>query len=190
MKIIAATILLTAALLAEPVTTFRRCPACNGEKSLSLTPPNIGQYDGEIGVTPGKPFASHRWDVRHAKCPLCRGVGHLEQYRLKAKPPEDAATREVCTACWWSGAEPCRKCSHTGFLACPRCKSPRLGSKPGWIATEKKTAGRTSQHKKLIVTACPDCGGLAKIVCPDCDGKGGQPCRRCKGDGSTPKKAK
>ena len=46
------------ALFAEPVTQSSPCAACNGKRSLSLTPPNLGQYDGEIGVTPGRPFTS------------------------------------------------------------------------------------------------------------------------------------
>ena len=50
---------------ADPRTTVARCPACKGERSISLTPPNLGQHDGEIGVTAGKPFANHRWDVKH-----------------------------------------------------------------------------------------------------------------------------
>lgn len=190
MKLFTTLLLLTATVLADPVSTFRACPACRGEKSLSLTPPNIGQYDGEIGVTPGKPFATHRWDVHHDVCPLCNGKGRIEQYKLKAKPPANAAALDPCTVCWWSGVEPCRKCSHTGILPCPKCKSPHLGSKPGWIATEKKTAGRTSRHKKLIVTACPECGGLGKMRCPDCDGKCGTPCKRCLGEGSRLKKVK
>ena len=58
---------------ALPEVRTSPCPACHGRKSLSLTPPNLGQFDGEIGVTPGKPFRTHRFDVRYDKCPLCEG---------------------------------------------------------------------------------------------------------------------
>ena len=107
------------ALCAEPRSTVVRCPACKGERSLSLTPPNLGQHDGEIGVTPGKPFANHRWDVKHARCPLCNGTGRQTTWVLKARPPEDRADKEPCTTCWWSGVEPCRRCDHTGYVDCP-----------------------------------------------------------------------
>ena len=175
---------------AEPRKTVTRCPACKGERSLSLTPPNLGQHDGEIGVTPGKPFANHRWDVRHDRCPLCGGSGRQEAWVLKAKPPQDREGKEPCTTCWWSGVEPCRKCEHTGYIACPGCKNSRRGSKPGWIVEEQSTPGRTSRHKKIVVTACSTCGGVGKTRCPTCDGMGGQPCRRCKGEGYTQKKVK
>ncbi len=175
---------------AEPRKVVVRCPACKGERSLSLTPPNLGQHDGEIGVTPGKPFANHRWDVKHARCPLCGGAGRQEAWVLKANPPKDRADKEPCMTCWWSGVEPCRKCEHTGYIACPTCKNSRRGSKPGWIVEEQTTSGRTSRHRKITVTACSTCGGVGKTRCPACDGMGGQPCKRCKGDGYTQKKVK
>ena len=175
---------------AEPRKAVVRCPACKGERSLSLTPPNLGQHDGEIGVTPGKPFANHRWDVKHARCPLCGGTGRQEMWVLKANPPKDHEDKEPCTTCWWSGVEPCRKCEHTGYVACPGCKNSKRGSKPGWIVEEQTTSGRTSRHKKIVVTACSTCGGVGKVRCPTCDGMGGQPCKRCKGDGYTQKKVK
>ena len=74
---------------AEPRKLLVRCPACKGERRLSLTPPNLGQHDGEIGVTPGKPFSNHRWDVKHARCPLCGGTGRQEVWVLKANPPKE-----------------------------------------------------------------------------------------------------
>ena len=175
---------------ADPRTTVSRCPACKGERSLSLTPPNLGQHDGEIGVTPGKPFANHRGDVKHDRCPLCKGTGRHETWVLKGRPPEDRADKEPCMTCWWSGVEPCRRCDHTGYIEGPKCKSSRHGSKPGWIVEETTTPGRTSRHKKITVSACPTCGGIGKTACPACDGMGGQPCRRCKGAGYTAKKVK
>ena len=178
------------ALCAEPRSTVVRCPACKGERSLSLTPPNLGQHDGEIGVTPGKPFANHRWDVKHARCPLCNGTGRQTTWVLKARPPEDRADKEPCTTCWWSGVEPCRRCDHTGYVDCPKCKTSKHGSKPGWIVDEQTTSGRTSRHKKISVSACPTCGGIGKTRCPACDGMGGQPCKRCKGVGYTQKTVK
>ena len=181
---------LAGAVSAEPRTTVSRCPACKGERRLSLTPPNLGQHDGEIGVTPGKPFTNHRWDVKHDRCPLCKGTGRHETWVMKARPPEDRADKEPCTTCWWSGVEPCRRCDHTGYAECPKCKNSRHGSKPGWIVDEQSSSGRTSKHKKITVSACPTCVGIGKISCSACDGMGGQPCRRCKGAGYTTKKAK
>ena len=178
------------AACAEPRTVIVRCPACKGARSLSLTPPNLGQHDGEIGVTPGKPFANHRWDVKHARCPLCGGTGRQKAWVLKAVPPKDREDKDPCTTCWWSGVEPCRKCEHTGYVACPACKNSRRGSTPGWIVEEQTTSGRTSRHKKIAVTACSTCGGVGKVRCSACDGMGGQPCKRCKGDGYTQKKVK
>ena len=186
-------LLLAAALgtaFAEPRTTAMRCPACKGERSLSITPPNLGQHDGEIGVTPGKPFSNHRWDVKHDRCPLCKGTGRHEMWVLRGRPPEDRADKEPCTTCWWSGVESCRRCDHTGYADCPKCKNSRRGSKPGWIVEEQATSGRTSRHKKIMVTACSTCGGIGKVRCSACDGMGGQPCRRCKGAGYTAKKVK
>ena len=52
-------------LAALPQVRSEPCPACRGKRSVSLTPPNLGQFDGEIGVTPGKPFKIHRFDVKH-----------------------------------------------------------------------------------------------------------------------------
>ena len=175
---------------AEPRTSITRCPACKGARSLSLTPPNLGQHDGEIGVTAGKPFANHRWDVKHDRCPLCKGTGRHETWVLKGRPPEDRADKEPCTTCWWSGVEPCRRCDHTGYAECPKCKTSRRGSKPGWIVEEQTSSGRTSRHRKITVSACPTCGGIGKIRCSACDGMGGQPCRRCKSAGYTAKRVK
>ena len=193
------TLILIAALgtvCAEPQTTFTSCTACKGKRSLSLTPPNLGQHDGEIDVTPGKPFTNHRWDVKYARCPLCKGTGRHETWVFKVRPPENRADKEPCTTCWWSGVEPCRRCNHTGFADCPKCKSSRRGSKAGWIVEEQNTAfshysSRTSRNKKKIkVSPCPECSGIGKVRCTACDGMGGQPCRRCKGAGYTAKRVK
>ena len=189
----AAIVLLLAAAFgtvhAEPRTTTEPCPACKGARSLSLTPPNLGQHDGEIDVKPGEPFSSHRWDVRHDRCPLCKGSGRHEMWVTKVRPPKDRSDKDPCTTCWWSGVESCRKCNHTGFAECTKCKSSRLGSKPGWVVTELPTCGR-HRRKKIRVTPCTTCGGVVKVSCPACEGMGGQPCKRCKGAGYTPKKVK
>ncbi len=190
-RILAALVLVSLAVChAEPVSAFRTCPVCRGKRSLSLTPPNLGQFDGEIGVTPGKPFTTHRWDVKIERCPICDGTGRQEKYRTRvpAPKPEDVEGYEKCPECRWSGVSTCRKCIGTGLQACRDCKSGSRGGKPGWIRTERKTAGRTSKHVKIIVSPCGACQGIGKAVCPDCFGKGATPCRKCKGEGSVPQK--
>lgn len=183
---------------AEPLTEYRTCPACLGQhqpnsRSLSITPPNLGQHDGEIGVTPGQPFKTHRWDNVIDRCPVCAGKGRLEMFKTRVKPPkaEDVEGLEICLDCRWSGVTPCRKCLKTGVTPCSACRSSAQGGgKPGWIKSEKRTSGRTSRHVKIIVTPCATCQGLGKVVCPDCLGKGAVPCRKCHGEGGVPKKEK
>ena len=178
------------AAAADQTTVHRTCPVCNGRRSLSLTPPNLGQYDGEIGVTPGQPFKTHRWDVKHPRCLICDGAGKVERYLTKVPPPapETVEGLERCPDCRWSGVTACKKCLSTGLVACSGCKNSSRGGKPGWIKSEKRTAGSTSRHTKIVVQPCADCGGVGRVVCPDCLGKGAQPCRKCKGDGGLPKK--
>ncbi len=185
-------VLIVLTMFAEPVSTFKTCPTCRGKRSLSLTPPNLGQYDGEISVTPGKPFTTHRWDVKIDRCPICDGTGRQEMYktRVPAPKPEDVEGYDKCPECRWSGVSACRKCLATGLQACRDCKSKSRGGKPGWIKTEKRTAGATSRHIKIIVSPCGGCQGIGKVLCPDCLGKGATPCRKCKGEGSVPKKEK
>ena len=192
MKLLSATLFAAIASLATamPQTVVKPCPACKGAKSLSITPPNLGQFDGEVGVTPNKPFRSHRFDVKHARCPLCDGTGIFRMYRTSVKPPKDTEGREPCTVCWWSGVEPCQKCEKTGTVRCRNCQTSRFGAKNGWIAEKKNTPGRTSKHTKLIVSPCPDCGGVGKVRCSACEGCGGKPCKRCKAEGSFPAKVK
>ena len=178
---------------AEPQSAITPCPACKGARSLSLTPPNLGQHNGEIDVTPGKPFTSHRWDVKHERCPLCKGSGRHVTWMLKVRPPTDRADKEVCPTCWWSGVEPCRRCNHTGYMECQKCKSSHRGSKPGWIVEDMPRNGASSHYgrnkKKIQVKACGECGGVGKVKCTACDGMGGQPCKRCKGEGFTMKRS-
>lgn len=173
--------------LAEPQRVTAQCAACKGERSLSLTPPNLGQHDGEIDVTPGKPFTTHRWDVKHKRCPLCGGSGRHEMWQLKVQPPANRVGRTACPVCWWSGVEPCRRCNHTGYVECQKCRGSRNGSKPGWIVEEHRASGRIYSHgknkKKITVKACEECGGVGKVKCQECDGLGGQPCKRCKCEG-------
>ena len=131
--------------VANPRRIRTRCSACKGERSLSLTPPNLGQYDGELGVSPGKPFTSHRWDVKHARCPLCNGSGVHEMWQLEAPPPPDANDKEVCTKCEWSGIERCRHCDGTGIAQCPDCRKTGKGGVPGWLVVEASRATHASQ---------------------------------------------
>lgn len=186
--------LVAGTLAAEPVLKTAACPACHGKRSLSLTPPNLGQFDGEIGVMPGRPFTSHRFDVKYKNCPLCEGTGRHQSYRLVAKAPADT-NLDVCPECHWSGVTPCRKCNGTGFQTCSKCRSGggQKDSKPGWVVTQKQTTTgmRSSmKHAKTLVTPCGTCSGIGRIVCPDCQGKGGVICRKCHGEGGVPKKEK
>jgi len=195
MKHVTSIVLLLAALAAaaEPAVDVRVCPGCRGRKTFSITPPNLGQYDGEIGVTPGKPFKTHRWDVAIDHCPLCDGTGRQERYRTRVKPPDPATCEglDVCPECRWSGVTPCKKCLVTGLLPCAACKtSAARGGKPGWIKSETRTAGSTSKHVKVVVSPCGTCRGLGKVVCPTCLGKGAVPCRKCQGAGGVPHKEK
>ena len=193
---LASSVLLPALLIlsapAEPVSDIRPCPICRGKRALSVTPPNLGQFDGEIGVTPGKPFTSHRWDVKIDRCPICDGTGRQERYRTRVTPPspEEVVDFDKCPECRWSGVTACRKCLGTGIQACRACRSSSKGGKPGWIKSEKRTAGATSRHVKIIVAPCGTCQGLGKVVCPDCMGKGATPCRKCRGEGSLPRKGR
>lgn len=173
---------------AEPVSLATKCPACHGLRKVSLTPPNLGQYDGEIGVTPGKPFSTHRWDIKHDPCPLCDGKGWHKVYKtsVKAPKPEDVEGLDKCPTCRWAGVVPCKKCLKSGYQVCSTCKSSSKGGKPGWIKTE---TGST-KHKKIVVTPCTTCQGLAKVVCPDCLSTGALPCPKCHGEGGTPVKEK
>ena len=185
---------LAGSLPAEPVVQTQLCPACRGKKSLSLTPPNLGQYDGEIGVTPGRPFTTHRFDVKYKTCPLCAGAGRHASYRLTGKAPEGTEL-DPCPECHWSGVSPCRKCKGTGYQTCSKCQSGGGGrdGKPGWIVTQKSTtSGMRSgnKHMKTLVTPCGTCSGLRRFACPDCLGRGGTICRKCHGEGGVPKKEK
>lgn len=67
---------------------------------------------------------------------------------------------EPCPACGGTGAK-----NGTAFRSCSRC-----GGKGQVRFTQDTVFGRT-----VRVGACPDCGGMGKIVtdkCPDCKGKG------------------
>lgn len=172
--------------LALPQTYAEPCPACKGKKSLTLTPPNLGQFDGEIGVAPGKPFKTHRFDTQYDVCPLCDGTGRHERWKPTA-PPEDKAGLTPCLTCLSSGIAPCAKCKKTGYVSCAKCASDR-SKRPGWILVEERTPGRTSRHVKKRVTPCGNCSGLGKIACPACEGRGGTVCKKCGGVGFVQKK--
>ena len=172
-------------LYALPPMRMEPCPACHGRRSLSLTPPNLGQFDGEIGVPPGQPFKTHRWDVRYDTCPLCNGAGCHERWTMARVPPPEDAHMTPCVACLGTGVQPCQKCGKTGYAPCSRCKG---GKKPGWILTEKRTTGRTSRHKRKTVTPCATCGGVGKAACQACDGRGGTICKKCDGAGHVARK--
>ncbi len=182
---------------AEPVTQYSLCPACHGKRSLSLTPPNLGQYDGEIGVMPGRPFTSHRFDVKYKVCPLCEGRGRFESYRLTVKAPAEPGNLAPCPDCRWACVQACRKCKGACFIPCEKCGRSssygNKGGKPGWIVEQKATSNgmRSSmKHAKTLVTPCGTCSGIGRVVCPECQGKGGAICRRCKGEGGLPKREK
>ncbi len=178
-------------LAAAPFEMMRTCPVCHGKRALSLTPPNLGQHDGEIGVTPGLPFTTHRWDAKIPRCPICDGTGRQVRYRTRVKPPapEETAGLVMCVDCRWSGVTDCRKCVTTGLVDCRDCKGAARGGKPGWVKTERRTTGGASSRRvKIIVSPCGTCQGIGKTMCPNCLGKGAVLCRRCHGTGSLPKK--
>ena len=172
-------------LLALPPVRNEPCPACHGKRSLSLTPPNLGQFDGDISVTPGKPFKTHRFDFSHDTCPLCEGAGKHEHWTMARLPRPDGENLEPCTACLGTGVVPCQKCRKTGYAQCSKCKNQK---KPGWILKEERTPGRTSRHTKKVVTPCGTCGGVGKVACPSCDSRGGTICKKCNGEGFVPRK--
>jgi hypothetical protein len=173
---------------ALPEVRTSPCPACHGKRSLSLTPPNLGQFDGEIGVAPGVPFKTHRFDVRYDRCPLCNGSGRHEHMTMqRLPPPADSDATTPCASCFATGATACQKCRKTGYISCTKCQSNH-SKQPGWLLTEEKTAGRTSRHMKKIVTPCGECKGIGKIECPACEGRGGTTCKKCNGEGFVPRK--
>ena len=43
--------------------------------------------------------------------------------------------------------EPCRKCNHTGYAECTKCKTSRAGSKTGWVVKEQPASGRNKRKK-------------------------------------------
>ena len=45
-------------LAALPQVRSEPCPACRGKRSVSLTPPNLGQFDGELDSAKLKAFAT------------------------------------------------------------------------------------------------------------------------------------
>ena len=65
-RVVLALTLVALVAFATPVTRNVPCPCCKGVRGpVSFTPPNLGQHDGEIGVTSCKPFSTHRFDVKH-----------------------------------------------------------------------------------------------------------------------------
>ena len=173
-------------VFALPEVRTSPCPACHGRKSLSLTPPNLGQFDGEIGVTPGKPFRTHRFDVKYDKCPLCEGTGRRELW-TPTVPPADKTGLAPCIDCLGTGVAQCQKCKRTGYIQCTKCQNDR-SKKPGWLLTEEKTSGRTSRHMKKVVLPCGACSGIGKVECTACEGRGGTICKKCSGEGHVPRK--
>jgi len=181
----------TGMVSAEPVTRTLPCSFCGGKRGpVSLTPPNLGQFDGEIGVTPGKPFANHRFDVKVAQCPICTGLGRRTLWQFAAPSAAVPEGWTMCPTCWRAGVEKCRTCHGQGVVACRACASQARGGKPGWIKTEKPTGGKRSHHKKLLVTPCATCEGFGQVPCAACDGRGGAPCRTCRGAGLLPTKGR
>ena len=63
-----------------------------------------------------------------------------------------------------------------------------LFHKDGWIVTEQ---AQNSKYKKPpVVTPCPECHGLGKVVCAECRGTGGLTCPRCHGVGRAEERRK
>lgn len=173
-------------VFAMPAVRTYPCPACHGKKSLSLTPPNLGQFEGEIGDTPGKPFKTHRFDVKYDKCPLCGGTGRRERL-APTVPPADKTGLAPCIECLGTGIAQCQKCRRTGYVQCGKCKSDR-SKKPGWLLAEERSSSRTSRRMKKTVSPCGTCSGIGKVECDACEGHGGTVCKKCSGEGYVPRK--
>ena len=147
-----------------------KCAVCRGKGSLTVRPPDHGQYGGRIEAL------SH-WDIKLDPCPIC-GNGHGRRTVWDLSQPEPRAD-PPCMTCGWSGLVPCRKCVASGIVKCPRS-----GCQDGWIVTKAQSASRRSSARKPpTVTPCPECKGVGKVVCPACSGMRAELCRRCFGTG-------
>ena len=147
-----------------------KCPVCRGRGSLTVRPPDHGQYGGRIESR------SH-WDIKLDPCPICeKGHGYRIVWDLAQPEP---STEPPCMSCGWSGLVQCRKCLASGLVKCTN-----RDCKDGWIVTKAQSAyRRSSSRKPPTVTQCRECKGVGKIICPECKGMRAELCKRCFGTG-------
>ena len=151
------------------------CEICHGRGKLVLTPPDYGQHKGAIEH-------KSKWDVK-IKCTVCDGRGKVARWRRDIPKPAGDDAPPPCSSCGWDGIVTCRKCTGTGVVACRH-----RNCKDGWIVTEQ---AQNSKYKKPpVVTPCPECHGLGKVVCAECRGTGGLTCPRCHGVGRAEERRK
>ena len=123
-------------VFALPEVRTSPCPACHGKRSLSLTPPNLGQFDGEIGVAPGVPFKTHRFDVKYDRCPLCNGSGRHEHMTMqRLPPPADSDATTPCASCFATGAR-------RATSPAPSAKATAASSRAGFSPRRRPLAAR------------------------------------------------
>ena len=147
-----------------------KCSVCRGKGTLTLRPPDHGQYGGRIESR------SH-WDIKLDQCPIC-GSGHGWRTVWDLTQPEPSP-EPPCMTCGWSGLVQCRKCLASGISKCPRSDC-----QDGWIVTKvQNTSRRSSARKPPTVSPCPECKGVGKVICPVCKGLRADLCKRCFGTG-------
>ena len=152
------------------VRTRLKCAICGGKGSLKVRPRDVGQFAGRIEDR------SH-FDIKVDPCPIC-GKGHGWRTVWDLTQPEPR-TERPCSTCGWSGLVQCRSCLASGIVKCPHS-----GCKDGWIETKvQSTSRRSSSRKPPIISACPECKGVGKVVCPVCKGMRADLCRKCLGLG-------
>ena len=104
-------------------------------------------YENQLGVTPGKPFRTHRFDVRHDKCPLCNGTGRHERW-TPATPPLSRPTESSTTHARASTTRNSRLCmSSRTKLPTSASRLPRNSSAPNSPTSPRLTPSSRKNSK-------------------------------------------